>query len=137
MRWEIRFYVVIIAGDSRGEIAQLYFPRFTRDCDCPIFVADLQIGVLEKVHRMEPVLRLCMKERRLFRGSFGCEVGLNIFVPKTETRKDVARHVKRVRCRRGNLCVPASRIEAQWGHPWVIGGMNDEMDDTGIVGFDL
>jgi hypothetical protein len=78
-----------------------------------------------------------MKERSLFRCGFGRKVGFNIFVPETETRKDMARHVKCVRCGWSNLRVPPSRIETQRGHPRIIRGMNNEVDNAGIVGFDF
>ena len=89
-----------------------------------LFTASLQIGVDEKVHRVELVAFPAHVHGRFFLGcGDGGLVGVDIVLPQPEPRENVCRHVQGMRGCRSERCIFACCRQSLLRHVGLVVGM--------------
>lgn len=92
----------------------------------------MQIGVFQKFHGVKAVLRSVMESRRFGR-YFGREIGGDVVLPEAEARKNVRRHVQRMRHLRRDLRIVARGVESVVSLLGIVAGVNDVVGDSRMV----
>ena len=95
----------------------------------------LQIGIQQEVVGVKLVHGAALMVRfRGLRGFDRADIGVDVFLPQSQARKDMAGHVHGVRAGRRDLAVVARRGESVGRECRCIARMNYVMHDTGMVG---
>src|SRR5580658_5961380 len=90
---EIRTLLVEITIEAFVQILLAYISQSICNGFGLAVLSDLQICVLEKLYRMDLMLRAKMNGRRLLRGRDGREVGLNVLLPQAQPGENVRGHM--------------------------------------------
>src|SRR5580692_124763 len=121
---EIRALLVEITIEAFVQILLAYIAQSVCNGFGLAVLSDLQICVLEKLHRMDLMLGAKMNGGWLLRGRDGREIRLNILLPQPKPGKYVGWHVQSVRRRRSNLRVTTRRRQSELRQSRIICRMN-------------
>src|SRR5580698_10459904 len=110
---EIRALLVEITIEAFVQILLAYIAQSVCNGFGLAVLSDLQICVLEKLYRMDLMLRAKMNSGRSLCSRDCREIRLNIFLPESKPGKNVGRHMQRMRRRRSNLRVTARRWQSE------------------------
>ena len=109
-------------------------PHIINDFLRVLLASGLQVGIHQKIQRMELMSLAPHVHGRFFsRSSDGCNVGINIVLPQTEPRKNMRRHVQRMRGPRRKLRIFAGRGQSLLGHVGFIVSVDQIVRDSRMV----
>ncbi len=95
-------------------------------------LSGLQVGVQQEVHGVQFVTAH-VHRTRLLGQIHRLQVGLNIFLPQSEPREDVRRHVHGVRRRRSDRCIGTCGRQGRRGQLRIVAGVNDVVRQPGMI----